>query len=105
MELLLAVLDVYDRATQAGVSIEGFDLEALAQTIFLQADRMLDGYFFPEYAMYMAEPAQVVNSFMVRSDGYRVRIDDIQHGINAFYLYDQNYTKIALYYFTSQFAQ
>ena len=31
---------------------------------------------------------------MVRHDGYRVRIDDVQHNIGGFYKYYKNYDKM-----------
>ena len=34
---------------------------------------------------------------MVRHDGYRVRIDDVQHNIGGYYLYAKNYEKLVSY--------
>ena len=55
---------------------------------------MLNGFFFPEYAMYMRCPDKILGSFMVRHDGFRVRIDDVQHNIGGFYLYYKNYSRL-----------
>ena len=64
------------------------------KTIYARADRMLDGYFYPEYAMYMENPGRILGAFMVREDGYRTRIDDVQHCIGGYYLYHKNYDNL-----------
>ena len=58
---------------------------------------MLNGYFFPEYAMYMKNPERILNAFFVRHDGFRVRIDDVQHNIDGYYQYYKNYNKMQKY--------
>lgn len=97
LELLMATFEVYDRMLAQGAAVGGFDEEAFLKAIYTRADRMLNGFFFPEYAMYMANPARVLGTFMVRHDGYRVRIDDVQHNIGGYYLYWKNYDKLVEY--------
>ena len=97
LELLMATFEIYDRLVAGGASVEGFDLEMFLRTIYERADRMLNGYFYPETAMYMENPQRILNTFMVRHDGYRVRIDDVQHNIGGFYLYWKNYDRLAEY--------
>lgn len=97
LELLMSAFEVYDRMIESGISIEGFDLELLLKTIYTQANYMRTGYFYPEYAMYMENPRRILNTFMVRHDGYRVRIDDIRHNIGGYYLYYTNYDKLIKY--------
>ena len=100
-ELLLATFEVYDRMKERGIEVEyaekEFDLEYFLKTIYARMDRMLNGYFYPEYAMYMANPERILNTFMVRHDGYRVRIDDVQHNIDGYYQYYKNYDKLVGY--------
>ena len=96
-ELLLATFELYDRLTEKGASVGGFDHGEFMKTIYARADRMLDGYFFPEYAMYMENPGRILGAFMVREDGYRTRIDDVQHCIGGYYLYQKNYDKLVGY--------
>ena len=97
LELLMATFEVYDRMTENEVQVEGFDLQAFLDTISVRVDRQLNGYFYPEYAMYMENPQRILNTFMVRHDGYRVRIDDVQHNIGGYYLYAKNYEKLVSY--------
>lgn len=97
LELLMATFEVYTRMVENGLHVEGFDLQALLDTISARVDRQLNGYFYPEYAMYMQNPQRILNTFMVRHDGYRVRIDDVQHNIGGYYLYAKNYKKLVDY--------
>ncbi len=100
-ELLMATFEVYDRMVERGIHVQyaekEFDLEYFLKTVYARADRLLDGYFFPEYAMYMQNPQRILNTFMVRHDGYRVRIDDVQHSIGGYYLYYEDYEKLVEY--------
>ena len=82
---------------QNGGAAEGFDLRPFLSAIYARADRQLNEYFYPEYAMYMQNPQRIVDTFMVRQDGFRVRIDDVQHNISGCYLYCVNYEKLVQY--------
>lgn len=97
LEFLMVAFELYDRMEQQGMDTSAVDLEMFLKTIYRRADRMLNGYFYPEYAMYMENPERILNTFMVRHDGYRVRIDDVQHNIGAYYLYYKNYDKLIEY--------
>lgn len=100
LELLMATFELYDRMIENGMEDripEDFDIGFFLKTIYDRADRMLNGFFYPEYAMYMENPARVAGTFMVRHDGYRIRIDDIQHNIGGYYLYYKNYEKLVKY--------
>lgn len=100
-ELLMSTFELYDRMIEKGIHVDyldnGFDLEYFLKTIYKRADHMLNGYFYPEYAMYMANPNRVLDTFMVRHDGYRVRIDDVQHNVGGYYLYYKNYDRLVKY--------
>ena len=94
LELLMATFELYDRLVTRGAQIDGFDKAAFLQTLYSRADLLLNGYFYPEYAMYMDQPEKILGAFMVREDGFRTRIDDVQHGISGFCLYQKNYLKL-----------
>ena len=98
LELLMATFQIYERMIQNGGSAANrFDLQAFLQTVYIRADRQLNGYFYPEYAMYMENPQRILDTFMVRHDGYRVRIDVVQHNIGGYYLYYTGYDKLVQY--------
>lgn len=97
LELLMVTFETYERILAENPDLpylKEFDLPYFLRTIRVRADRMLNGFFFPEYAMYMRCPDKILGSFMVRHDGFRVRIDDVQHNIGGFYLYYKNYSRL-----------
>ena len=97
LELLMVTFETYEKilAENPGLPyLKEFDLPYFLRTIRVRAGRMLNGFFFPEYAMYMRCPDKILGSFMVRHDGFRVRIDDVQHNIGGFYLYYKNYSRL-----------
>ena len=52
---------------------------------------MLNGYCYPEYAMYFPNPQSTLGAFFIRHDDYRIRIDDVQHFCSAYYSVYKNY--------------
>ena len=99
-ELLMAAFEIYDRVMEGhrGLAyLSEFDRQGFFDTVAYRANHMLNAYFFPECAMYMAAPAEVVDAFYVRQDHFRVRIDDIQHAVGGYHRYIINYDKINKY--------
>ena len=92
-EMLMAAFETYDRSPDPAVFTKK-EQKRFMEAIRVQSLRMLNGYFYPEYAMYMENPQQILGTFMTRMDGYRVRIDDIQHNIGGAYLYQKNYERL-----------
>lgn len=94
LELLMATFEIYERMQENGMIVGDDAREMLLKVIYARADRMRNGYFYPEYAMYMADPQRVLGSFMVRHERYRVRIDDVQHNIGGYQLYLKDYDRL-----------
>ncbi len=97
LELLCVTFELYDRITENNISVgylEEFDVKSFVETIFYRADFMLNGYCYPEYVMYLKYPERLLGAFFVRHDGYRIRIDDIQHFCGAYYSLYRNYEKL-----------
>ena len=100
LELLMTGWQTYQRALRDGIDsdyIRDFDPTYFAQTIYHRARHMLNGYFYPEYAMYMKFPETIMGAFHVRHHNYRVRIDDVQHFIGGYYFYCIYYDEIRPY--------
>lgn len=97
LELLCVTFELYCRIIDGGYKVDylsEFDAEFFIGTIFHRAEFMLNGYAYPEYAMYLKYPERVLGAFFVRHDGYRIRIDDIQHFCGAYYSLYRNYERL-----------
>jgi len=97
LELLMVSWQTYERLKESSIDLsymEKFDVERFAQTIYRRARHMLNGFFYPEYAMYMKYPNQILDGFMVRHQSFRTRIDDVQHFIGGYYYYVIYYANI-----------
>ena len=94
-ELLMAAYELYQRMVENGGKADGFDLEGFLRAIESRVDRQRNACLYPELAMYMKNPRRVLSAFMAREDGFRVRIDDVQHSIGGIYLYYKNYDNLA----------
>lgn len=100
LELLMASYELYHRIYEEGIPVEGledFDDAFYFETIFHRAEHMLNGYLYPEYSMYLANPQKYVGSFAVRHDKYRVRIDDVEHFIAGYYNVWRHYDQLRAY--------
>jgi len=107
LEMLMTGWQTYQRALSEKVEsdyIKGYNPTKFAQTIYHRARHMLNGYFYPEYAMYMKYPNTIIGSFQVRHHNYRVRIDDVQHFIGGYYFYSIYYNEI-LSHLTQEFIE
>ena len=97
LELLCVTFELYRRITENNIPVaylSQFDRNYFIDTIFYRADYMLNGYCYPEYAMYLKYPDKITGAFFIRHDGYRIRIDDIQHFCGAYYSLYRNYEKL-----------
>lgn len=99
-ETMGAAFELYDRLIQSGIEcaeLKDFDEQLLIEAFEARIDYGLNYFMFPEYAMYFADPATVLNSFAIREDLFRIRIDDIQHFMGGYYLYYKNYERVQYY--------
>lgn len=100
LELLMASFDLYDRIIENDIKVsylDEFDVQHFIETIYYRAQYMLNGYAYPEYVMYLANPSKILGSFFIRQDNFRVRIDDIQHNVDGYYYYYYYYDKLNNY--------
>ena len=90
LELLTETYDVYLRIKKNNISVDymkQIDEDEFVEIIKYRAWHMLDGYFYPEYAMYMQKPDKIFGAFFIRHDNFRTRIDDEQHFIDGYAKY------------------
>ncbi len=97
LELLLVCFELYDKLVTAGATVDGFDMLATMDTVYHRAERILEGYFFPEFAMYMQAPQNVLGAFMNRQEDFRIYVDEVADHVDALYLYYKNYDRLVSY--------
>ncbi len=93
-ETIGAAFELYDRMIKSGIECEipdGFDSELLIEAFEMRINWGMHYFVQPEQAMYFNKPRLVLNSFVIREDKFRIRIDDIQHFMGGYYLYYKNY--------------
>ena len=99
-ETLNASLEMYQRMIDDGVEckyLETFDDVQAVKASIRRAEFGFNFFMFPECAMYFKDPSTVVNSMAIREDNFRIRIDDIQHFLDGYYLFWKNFDTIIEY--------
>lgn len=89
LELTMAAYKMIDTIKELGKDelLKHIDEDFLEQTIDHRAEYQRVGFFYPEVAMYMKNPALILDGFFIRHHSFRVRIDDVEHYLSGYCQY------------------
>lgn len=102
LELTTAAYKMINRIKELGKNelLGNFDEAKLLSVIQHRAHYQLNGFFYPEVAMYFKNPGNILSGFFIRHHSFRCRIDDVEHNISGYCSYlsdvlkDQNSNKL-----------
>ena len=90
LELMMAAQAMLERVGKdpaVAHVLDEIDLAKFRLALETRAHRMLDGYFWPEFAMYFRNPNQVLGAFFIRHIDFQTRIDDVSHYLSGLIAY------------------
>lgn len=96
LEQLMGAFEIYNRAIENHMAIpDEFDITLVLSQIQTQSESLLNNYMFPEKAMYSPCISDIIGAFYTEEyDGWKIRIDMIQHHLSGYYKLYCNYELI-----------